>query len=53
MKYQINKQNCMGINRCGICLRNCPFSSLFPVMDEDRVWTEEEAWESAEEEEWG
>jgi NAD-dependent dihydropyrimidine dehydrogenase PreA subunit len=24
MKYQINKQKCLGINRCGICLRNCP-----------------------------
>ena len=24
MKYMINKQKCLGINRCGICLRNCP-----------------------------
>lgn len=23
MKYRINKQKCLGINRCGICLRNC------------------------------
>jgi len=24
VKYRINKQKCLGINRCGICLRNCP-----------------------------
>jgi NAD-dependent dihydropyrimidine dehydrogenase PreA subunit len=24
MKYRINKGKCLGINRCGICLRNCP-----------------------------
>jgi len=23
MKYRINKQKCIGINRCGVCLRNC------------------------------
>jgi len=24
MKYIINKQKCLGVNRCGICLKNCP-----------------------------
>jgi len=24
VEYRINKQKCLGINRCGICLRNCP-----------------------------
>jgi NAD-dependent dihydropyrimidine dehydrogenase PreA subunit len=24
MKYRINKEKCLGINQCGICLRNCP-----------------------------
>jgi NAD-dependent dihydropyrimidine dehydrogenase PreA subunit len=28
MAYQINKQKCLGINRCGICLRNCPGATV-------------------------
>ena len=43
MEYRINRQNCLGINRCGICLRNYPeavregIDGKSEIIDQERL----------------